>query len=119
MVSSEEPGYGTARTQFGPFTVQIASVTPYLDGYRVKLTNGNLTSATFKGAKLKVSWGPIDMKDEVDARNFHDKEIGVTDTFLAGTLTPLNVVLTPARPKDIKAIMVEIHLNQMSLRVKR
>jgi hypothetical protein len=56
-VSTEREGYGVARTQFGPFTVANRGVTPYLDGFKVKLAIGNLTSATFHGVKLTVTWG--------------------------------------------------------------
>ena len=43
-VSSEEQGYGIANTNFGTFTVSTRAVTPYLDGFKVKLRIGNLTS---------------------------------------------------------------------------
>ena len=52
-VSTEEEGYDVARTKFGPLTVSAQSATPYLDGYKVKLRIGNLTSANFNGN----NWG--------------------------------------------------------------
>jgi len=57
-ISTAGDGYGVARTKFGPFVVVGRGVTPHLDGYKVKLAVGNLTSATFHGAKVKVEWGP-------------------------------------------------------------
>lgn len=41
-VSTEEEGYGVAKTKFGPLTVSTRGATPYLDGFKVKLRIGNL-----------------------------------------------------------------------------
>lgn len=40
----------------GTFLVSFEDATPYLDGYRVTLSIGNPSFATFKGFKLKVKW---------------------------------------------------------------
>jgi len=46
-ISTEENLYGLARTKYGTFTISAKVVTPYLDGFRVTLSIGNLTSADF------------------------------------------------------------------------
>ena len=56
-VSTIEPGYGVAKTKFGSFTVTVKSATNYLDGYKLRLVIGNLTTATFNGAELSISLG--------------------------------------------------------------
>lgn len=114
-VSTERDEYGIARTPFGPFTVISRAVTPYLDGFRITLAIGNLTAATFQGAKLKVSWGP-----PFDSTNFvkdrKERGFDVTTIFSPGAYAIVVVALTPASANEIKEIDVGITLNQMSLR---
>lgn len=120
-VSTEEAGYGVAKTKFGPFTVSTRSATPYLDGFKVKLRIGNLTNANFNGAKLNVNWGPP--LDEKNSKNLEEwnknqrlKVIDLTTNFPSGAFTDVEIVLTPAKAEDIKTFTVGIELNQLSLR---
>lgn len=122
-VSTEEEGYGVAKTKFGPFTVSTRSATPYLDGFKVKLRIGNLTNANFNWAKLNVSWGPpLDDKNSKNieewSKNQRQKEIDLTKGFPSGAFTDVEIVLTPAKAEDIKTFSVGIELNQLSLRVR-
>jgi hypothetical protein len=118
-VSTEEQVYGIAKTNFGTFTVTAKSVTPYLDGFKVKLSFGNLTSATFNGAKINVSWGPP--YDEKNAETYvssqKNKEFSVTTRFPSGAFSDVEVVLTPAKPEEVKSLSVGIQLDQLAMRV--
>ena len=119
-VSTEEEGYGVAKTKFGPLTVSTRGATPYLDGFKVKLRIGNLTNANFNGAKLNVAWGPpFDEKNlEEWSKNQKKKEIDLTTHFLSGAFTDVEIALTPAKAEEIKSFTVGIELNQLSLRVR-
>lgn len=110
VVSSEEKGYSIAPTRYGSFAVICNTVTPYLDGYKVKLDIGNLTSAQFNGAKIKLTWG----------KNFDNtKDISITTSFPPGRYTTIEVVMTPAKPEDIKEFMVTLDFNQIALTSSR
>ena len=119
-VSTEEEGYDVARTKFGPITVSTRSATPYLDGYKVKLRIGNMTNASFNGAKLSLGWGPpFDTnKPEEWANSQKTKEMTLTTKLLSGAFTDVEVTLTPAKPEDIKTFTVGFELNQLELRVR-
>lgn len=106
IVSTEEKGYSIAQTKYGAFAVSCKNVIPYLDGYKIVLDIGNLTSARFNGAKLSVNWGKA---------NEHKKEISVTNNFPPGRYTPVELVLTPAKPEEIKTFNVVLEFNQMAL----
>ncbi|MDB5985612.1 MAG: hypothetical protein JWR16_665 [Nevskia sp.] len=119
-VSTEELVYGIAKTNFGAFTVTAKSVTPYLDGFKVKLSFGNLTSATFNGAKITASWGiPFDGKN-VDAylKSQKNKEFSVTNSFPSGAFSDVEVILTPAMPEEVKSLSVGLQLDQLAMRVR-
>jgi hypothetical protein len=118
-VSTEEVAYSTAKTPFGTFMVFCDGVIPYLDGFKVTLKIGNLTAADFMGAELELDWGlPLDT-DAASAEGIlksqQHKVISVTDTFKAGKATPIEVILTPAKPAEIKTITVGIQLHQVSM----
>lgn len=121
-ISTEEEKYGITRTPYGPFLVLCRSVTPFLDGYKVKLAIGNITSASFSGAKIKIGWGlpfPKEGKADDYARYFKskkDKEFDVTDFFRSGAYTEVELSISPSTPEEIKQLEVGITLNTVSLR---
>ncbi len=102
-ISTEDKGYDIAQTKFGSFAVVCRNASPYLDGYKIRLGIGNLTSASFRGAKINVWWGE------------NSKEFDVTDSFVPGRYTTIEVVLTPAKPEDIKALTVSLEFNTIFL----
>jgi hypothetical protein len=119
-ISTEEHAFGVAKTEFGSFTISTRAVTPYLDGFKVKLSIGNLTSADFNGARITVTWGPpFDKKNPSESfRKQQKKEFSVTNRLSSGAWTDLEVVLTPAKPEDVKTLSVGIKLNQLALRIR-
>jgi hypothetical protein len=124
-VSTEEQVYAVSMTQFGAFTVVSKGVSPYLDGYKVRLLIGNLTSANFSGGKINISWGlpfpDFDSKTLTDdlekyQKSQKQKEFEVTNDFPGGSYTELELSLTPAKPDEIKRISVGVNFTTMWLR---
>lgn len=130
-VSTEEEGYDVARTKFGPLIVSTRSATPYLDGYKVTLRIGNLTSANFNGVKLNLAWGIPRVKTDAPLHAGLDdfdewlkwhklqkkKEVALTTTLDSGAFIDIEVTLTPAKPEEIKSFTVGFELDQLQLRV--
>lgn len=125
VISTEQQTYALARTEFGPFAVVCKAVSPYLDGYKVKLIIGNMTSANFSGAKFNISWGvPIPnwesktfLEDfEKYQKSQKQKEFEVTNEFPGGTYTEIELSLTPANPDEIKNVSVGLSVKTISLR---
>jgi hypothetical protein len=121
-VSTETQTHSMARTKFGPFLFVCRGVTPYQDGYKVKLSVGNLTSATFRGARLNVEWGlprphPMHLEEYQDyVESMKSKGFGVTTVFLPGRYTNIEIALTPAKAEEIKTIRIGIQFDEISLR---
>ena len=99
--------YQLARTRYGTFTISAKDVTQYLDGFKVRLEIGNLTSAQFTGAEISVAWGAS-----------HRKQFQVTNSFRPGTFTEVEVALTPAKSEDVKRLTVGISVNQLVLQIQ-
>lgn len=104
-ISTEEKAYSIAQTKFGSFAIICKNVTQFLDGYKVHLSIGNLTSVKFKGAKIYLYWG----KDLL-----YNKELDVTNDFPSGIFTNVEVVMTPAKPEDIKVFGIDLEFNEMT-----
>ena len=121
-VDTSQEIYGVARNQFGSFPIVAKSVTPHLDGYKIRLEIGNLTLATFHGAVLKIEWGQPFTKgmtpDQIKAylNDRKNKEFSVTTVFAPGAYTGVDVVLTPATANDVREIDVAITLDRLALR---
>lgn len=98
-MSTKEETYGVARTRFGPFTVVARSVTPYLDGYRVRLSVGNLTGAAFQGARVKVILGYDAENPGEFLKARREKTFDITAIFAPGSHIRIDVSLTPAKGK--------------------
>jgi hypothetical protein len=105
-VNTDEKAYNIAQTKFGSFAVICKNVTPYLDGYKIVLEIGNLTSGTFQGATLVFEYGN---------NGNGSKTIEVSNIFLPGRYSNVEVILTPAKPEDIKTITVYLQFNGMAL----
>jgi Carbohydrate esterase, sialic acid-specific acetylesterase len=105
-VSTGDKGYYIAQTKYGSFAIVCGNVSPYLDGYKAQLSVGNLTNARFNGAKIGLLWGK-------DYNN--SKDMSVTNSFLPGMYTTVEVILTPAKPEDIKTFAVTLEFDQLAL----
>lgn len=104
-LSTVSPGYGYGHSPLGVYLVDAKKTTPYLDGYKIELAVENLSSAWFTGAKMKVSWGTtLQNATSVD----------LTNMFPPGRWTPVQVVLTPAKADDVKALSVSLTFNNVS-----
>jgi|WetSurMetagenome_2_1015567.scaffolds.fasta_scaffold51878_2 hypothetical protein len=117
FLSTENEGYAIAGTQFGPFVITRRGVAPYQDGFRVKLGIGNLTAASFKGAKLRVTYGNFSSRD----KKFTDEQsklFNISDELSAGANTNVDIALSPVKAEDIKTIQVGLELSQMYLKTK-
>jgi hypothetical protein len=113
-------GFAIGRTQYGPFLVNSKEATPYLDGYKVGLTIGNLVAAKFRGARLTVTWGRhCDSSDYVAwLRCSHERktrEFHFTDEFLPQKWTPVEITLAPAKPEEVKELFVQVEFDTVGL----
>ena len=120
-VSTEEENFDIVRTRFGPFTVSSQGATPYLDGFKIKLTIGNLTTATFRGVKVNLAWAPpIDEAHPQESlRNLKHRDYDLPMVLRPGSFTTIELAVTPAKPEEIKNIGVGIELSELSLANRR
>jgi len=104
-VRLDEKTFDVAATRMGPVTVSAQSVAPYMDGFKITLRFGNLTSATLTGASVQLGWGTNGKK-----------RVQIAQDFRAGAFTDVEVIVSPASAKDISEIVVTPEFTGVVLR---
>jgi hypothetical protein len=117
LLSTENEGYAIAGTKFGPFVITKRGMSQYQDGYKVKLGIGNLTMASYKGAKLHITWGVLSGHDR-KWTNEQNKDFTIADELSSGSYTNVEIAITPARAEEIKTIQVGLDLTQIYLKTR-
>lgn len=114
--------YGVAKTNLGNLLISVDNVSPYGDGYKVRLMVGNPNMVTFDGASLKVRWAE---KPQWGAQGFNyakwstsvqEKDVDIPNTLLPGTWNSVEVVLSPATASQTGYLAVTATLNKLELR---
>jgi hypothetical protein len=117
LLSTENEGYAIAGTKFGPFVITKRGMSQYQDGYKIKLGIGNLTMASYKGAKLHITWGVLSGRDK-KWTNEQNKDFTISEELSSGSYTNVEIVVTPARAEEIKTIQVGLDLTQIYLKTR-
>jgi hypothetical protein len=110
MLDAVSKGFQRIDSDTGSFLVSCEDVTPYLDGYKIRLRIGNLSSATYNGFKLTVKWGRA-MPTTVDqadggTNSLKEKEMSFTEDLRPGAWNSVEVVLSPAKPDQLKFLVL-------------
>jgi hypothetical protein len=115
-------GYGRVDADLGAFAVSLADVRPFADSVRVRLTVGNLSAATYSGAKLTLKYGrrmPSGSEpDYATAWNnwnasLQTKEEAITERLLPGHWNPVQITLSGIQPKDFGYLEVSVSTDQI------
>lgn len=109
VLSVTEKSYSAVRTDLGDLLFVVDNVVPYANGVKMNIRIGNLTSATFNGVKLKVSWGK-------DVFTTTQKEISLVGSLLPGAWNNREIILSPANVAELGFVEVEPKLDQLQLR---
>src|SRR5262249_54963737 len=96
---TDTPAYQRLETNMGTILVANQDVTPYLDGYRVRIKVGNPQFITFDGFKINVEWGEpykAEKKNFDWASKLQSKEFNFTRDLAPGAWTDVTLNLNPA-----------------------
>ena len=106
ILNASKPGdYERIDTSSGMFLLVLEDASPYLDGYKLKLTIGNVMSGTYSKAVLKIDWG---------GRGYRD--FPLTEDIRQGAWNHVTVTLAPAKAEDLHFIGVKMETRRVSLR---
>ncbi|WP_157658578.1 DUF3251 domain-containing protein [Burkholderia ubonensis] len=114
--------YGVAKTNLGNLLISVDNISPYADGYKVRLMVGNPNMVTFVGAKLRVQWTEKPRWDEksFDSAKWNasiqQKDVDIVNNLLPGTWNPIEVVVSPATAAQTGYLAVSATLDKLSMR---
>lgn len=112
-------------SQLGSFAVSVQDVRQFGDGVKIRLNLGNLSSASYAGAKLSLRYGPR-YPTETAAADYWDKVIKwrdamkskehtVTQDLLSGRWNPVPIVLPSIEEKNFGFLEVKVTTNTIRL----
>lgn len=108
--SAPNSGYQILRNNHGIFLITLTGLEPYLDGYEVNLTIGNLSNARFDGFDIMAEWG-----EHYGISKLNSKTIPSTEKLYPGSWNEIKLVLTPVEDEKFDFIKIELITNSLSL----
>ena len=104
----------------GSFLVRFVRAEPYLNGYKIAIAIGNITTATFNGCDLTVRWGTKQPKgiDEwiTWLKTIRAKDEHVTEDLIPGRWTEVELIIVPAKADELAFLELSIKTNEITLR---
>jgi hypothetical protein len=114
--------YQRLDTDTGFFLVSVEEALPYLNGYRIRLSVGNPSYATYKDYKLTVKWNKAyDWAKYTQAsydewnKAIQEKEISFPDSLKPGAWNSVDLILAPVSPDQLGYLMLSMTTSTVSL----
>jgi hypothetical protein len=117
-----QKAYQRLDTDNGFFLVSVEEAVPYLNGYKIHLSIGNPSYATYKNYTLKVRWSKAydwgkytqTSYDEWNKR-IQEKEISFPDSLEAGAWNGVDLILAPVNADQLEYLMLSMSTSTVSL----
>jgi hypothetical protein len=94
---SETKGYQIIQAGTGPILVKVVDISPYLDGFKLRLAIGNLQSVTYSRCKVHLRWAG------------RTKEEIVSTALLPAHWTAAEIILTPASAEEARSLQIAVN----------
>jgi hypothetical protein len=109
-------------TEVGSLLILLDDVSPYLNGYKVRLRIGNPSDADFADVKIKTKWSKQyqwDKYDEVSYKEWeshlHEGETSLAYDLQAGAWNKVELILIPAAPEELGYLSVSVEANSVKM----
>jgi len=106
----------------GSFLLSLSDAVPYLDGFRVTVHIGNLTSASYVGFKLDSTWGPRYDWEKYTEESYkkweslkETKEFSFTDTLQPAAWNKVDLILPATGATQLGFIEVSLKTDVVRL----
>lgn len=121
LSTSSPGGYSRLDTNIGILLVSLKSVEPYLDGYKVALEIGNLSTATCTSYTVSAAWGPrsVQTLNSKNFRTYNDlrrrAEFERSDSLAPSRWNPVELIFPTTKPDGIAFVELTIDVKEVSL----
>jgi hypothetical protein len=113
--------YQRLSSNTGTFLVSFSNAERYLDGYKIRLSIGNITTATFSGFELTLRFGTKEPEAGVghDWLEWYRTVRTKTETFTRelkpGRWNVVEIIVLPARPDELGYLQVRLRTDEVML----
>lgn len=124
-ISRLDGPYQRLNANSGTFLVSLKNIERYLNGYKVTISIGNVSSATFKGFDLTMTWATAEpsIGANIDGwSKWYDSRKSKTETYtqelLPGSWNQVEMILLPVRADELGYLEVSLATNTVRLFVR-
>jgi len=117
--------YQRVDTDNGFFLVSVEDAAQYLNGYKIHLSIGNPSYATYANWKIKVRWSkPYDWSKYTQAsyeewnKAIQEKEISYPDSLSPGSWNAVDVVIAPVTADELGFLTLSMTTNSVILHTR-
>jgi len=98
------------------FLVMVGDVTPFVNGYKLKLLIGNLSTGSYQGFTAHLVWGDTDTDVAGWYESLERQDFEVSETLHSGTWNPVELVIAPATESDLEYLEFSMETGIVNLR---
>lgn len=109
-------------TDTSSFLVAVEDVVPYLNGYKLTVSIGNPTTATFSGVTIKIRWGKAYNFNEFSdssyaewSKSIQEKDVSLTGDLSPGSWNDVDLYLLPATADELGYLEISMTSPTISL----
>jgi len=120
-----QKAYQRLDTDTGFFLVSVEEAQPYLNGYKIHLSVGNPSYATYKDYKMTVKWNRVyDWAKYTQAsyeewnKAIQEKEISFPDSLQPGAWNSVDLILAPVTPDQLGYLVLSMSTSTVSLHTR-
>lgn len=117
--------YQRLDTDTGFFLVSVEEALPYLNGYKIRLSVGNPSNATYKDYKLTVKWNKAYDWGKYSQASYEEwnkavqeKEISFPDSLQPGAWNSVDLILAPVSPDQLGYLTLSMSTSTLSLHTR-
>jgi hypothetical protein len=109
--------YQRLNSESGTFLVTLSNVEKYLDGYKIQLAIGNVTTAIFKNFNLTLRWGIKEPETNWVEwyKSVRTKSQNYPQSLKPGQWNTVEIILLPARQEELGYLELAIETDTVEL----
>ncbi len=125
QIDTSSHAFQRVDTDSSTFLVALDRVIPYMNGYKLTVSIGNPSNATFTGARVKVRWGKAynwagftEASYKQWQSTIQQKEIALKEDLVPGAWNPVDLLLVPATKDELGFLELSMTTKTMMLHQK-
>lgn len=125
QINSNSRTFQRIDTDNSTFLVALDTITPYMKGYKLNVSIGNPSNATFSGARIKVRWGKAyNWANFTEASykqwqsTIQQKETELKQDLVPGAWNPVELMLVPSTKDELGFLELSMTTRSMTLHAK-